>query len=228
MTKKNQKNFKIIIFQNGKQHKMLKQYVRGADALTFYNEIKEKNREEIKIKKRKLNTDHGRIKAVLYELILLQRESDNVHPRTYKNEFGDWVSEKPINGWIIQQRCEWFEEEVYWVQTKRKYYDFNKIIDELIVPRFGYFVNISIFFNKIVIDDSEEIDIIQCKTEKDAFILYDELKNHLLNVRKVIGFLFSGYLNDENRRKIRPRLVELTKLNRQEFYRRASAKPEKY
>lgn len=223
----NKKKYKLIIFQNNKQYRKIKDYSRQREALQRFEKLKAENKENIIIPKQKISTDHGRLKTVRYELVLLQRKTDEkIKPRKYTNEFGEKVQEKELNGWIIIKKCAWIEEEIFWVSTLKKQYTFIQIFDNILKPRYGYFTTVFIFLNKVVIDDGEKIDIVQCKTERESLLLYETIKKHIIDLKR-IEFLFTGYLSAESRKEIRPRLIEITGLNRREFYRRSSAKPEK-
>jgi len=224
--KKSKEKFKLIIFQNNKQHHKIKDYSLKSAAFKRYEELREKNKKNTLVPKTQISTC-GRLKTVRYELVLMQKDIDNkLKPRKYLNEFGEWVQERALGGWVIIKKCEWLEEEEFWVSNLKKRHTFNEIVKNLLEPRFGFFTNVFIFLNKVVIDDGQNIDIIQCKTEKEAFILYELIKSYMIKNKK-IEFLFTGYISADMRKKIRPRLVEITGLNRREFYRRASAKPEK-
>jgi hypothetical protein len=212
--------YKIILAKNNKQNKVIKKYTYFKPCWKKFEALKEQSNKVVI--PRKFNTHNG-LHKVRYDALLLKRKpKDKQH--TYKDYNESGILESYTlnsNNWQILDKFKWNEEEKFYVYGEKKRLTCLEIYEKCLKPRMHYFTQVLKMFNKLVIDDGEDMEVVLCKTEQDCNILYHKLLT-FADYQNLSSFLFLGHATYHTRMGLRDRLCEFTGLKRQEFYRRVS------
>lgn len=212
--------YKLIITKNNEQNKCIKKYTYFKPCMKKYEKLKEENQKVVF--PRRYGTHNG-LHKVKYNLLLLKRKETNIE-KYYKGytEFGNLTTYKlNDDNWYILDRVPWKVEEQFYVYGLKKRLTTVEIYKQCFLPRMHYFNQVIKIFNKLVIDDGEDLEVILCKTEDDCDLLYQKILS-FAHYQNLSSFLFLGDGTFLTRKNLRDRLIEFTGLKRQEFYRNVS------
>ena len=207
--------------KNNQQNKCIKKYTYFGACMKKFRKLK-KQADNIVIPKR-YGTYNG-LHNVKYDMLLLKRKLEGESVSTYK-DYNDWgvLQEYNLNDddWKILDKINWYEEEKFYVYGLKKRLTCLDIYQECLIPKIHYFTQIIKIFNKLVIDDGDDVEVILCKTEADCDLLYHKLLSFATH-QQLSSLLFLGNATFQTRKQLRQRLCEFTGLKEQEFYRKVS------
>lgn len=206
--------YRIALVKNRKIYKVIQDYKRLKHATNKFNKIKGEN--QVFYEKKYKN--YNKIQRVTYEVLLLEKKVGEKNFRKVINGYGEFVDEKITGDWIILKKFHYKEEENFHVYGCNKRLFVPDIISEVILPRITSYYQIVMVFNKIVLYNDEDIEVILCKNIPDAQRLYDFLFDFFLS-RGVLNLIFLGKANKKTRSCLYDRIQEHTGLTRKEMYR---------
>lgn len=182
--------YRILIMKNNKKYKAMGHAYWRINAMEKYHELIKKNREDVKFPaqifetNQKKQKENQRSQKVKYEIMVLERIGDDEsNVSHFRDEDGRFVeySIKDDTSYRIIAHDTWYIEETFNVYgyhpyKDRKNYDF--ILNEMLLKS-GEHDNIKRIFHfnhRLIIQHDEDIDIITCKTTKEAERLHDALQ----------------------------------------------------
>lgn len=194
----------ILLVKNKKRVKRMGAAWWRTDAQKIYNEILEKNREEVKFPVKIRTKSCGNTRAenrtnTKWELLIVQKndeEDDNV--AQFRNDDGKFIDVQIIDKkeYKIIAKDEWYVEEkfnVYGYHPKKDRKDYTFIINELFLKTLNNIhdvLRVNVLVNKVIISHSEDFDFVVCKNHEEAKRLYDTLqKDTQLSKNKKVLFL---------------------------------------
>lgn len=194
----------ILLVKNKKRVKRMGAAWWRTDAQKIYNEILEKNREEVKFPVKIRTKSCGNTRAenrtnTKWELLIVQKndeEDDNV--AQFRNDDGKFIDVQIIDKkeYKIIAKDEWYVEEkfnVYGYHPKKDRKDYTFIINELFLKTLNNIhdvLRVNVLVNKVIISHSEDFDFVVCKNHEEAERLYDTLqKDTQLSKNKKVLFL---------------------------------------
>jgi hypothetical protein len=206
--------YRIAIVKNRKIYKVIQDYKILKHALNKFNKIKEEN--QVFYEKKFKN--YKKIQRIVYEILLLEKCEGEKKFRKVINGFGEFVEEKITGNWIILKKFHQKEEENFHVYGLNRRLFVPDIIAEVIMPRISTYYQIVMVFNKIVLYDDNDIEVILCKNIDEAERLYGFLFNLFLS-KGVLNLIFLGKANQKTRSSLYDRIQAHTGLTRKEMYR---------
>lgn len=205
----------ILLVKNKRRVKRMGATWWRTDAQKIYNEILEKNREEVKFPVKIRTKSNGNTIAenkidTKWELLIVQKndkEDDNV--AQFRNDDGKFIDVQIIDKkeYKIIAKDEWYVEEkfnVYGYHPKKDRKDYTFIVNELFLKTLNNIhdvLRVNVLSNKVIISHSEDFDFVVCKNNEEAERLYDALqKDKLLSKNKNV--LFFGDIVGSTQKKL--------------------------
>lgn len=183
----------VVIMKNGKRIKSLGSAWWSLKAFEIYNNAIEKNRKEVKFPVEIYETNEKKQKQakrsikVNYEIMIIKKitdeESNVSHFRDEDGKFIECVI-KDDTSYKIIAKDKWYVEETFNVYgyhpyKNRKTYDFIK--NEMLLKDNEYdnIKRVFHFNHRLIIQNDTDIDIVTCKTPKEAERLHNALEKDL-------------------------------------------------
>lgn len=205
----------ILLVKNKRRVKRMGATWWRTDAQKIYNEILEKNREEVKFPVKIRTKSNGNTITenridTKWELLIVQKndeEDDNV--AQFRNDDGKFIDVQIIDKkeYKIIAKDEWYVEEkfnVYGYHPKKDRKDYTFIVNELFLKTLNNIhdvLRVNVLANKVIISHSEDFDFVVCKNHEEAERLYDTLqKDKLLSKNKSV--LFFGDIVGSTQKKL--------------------------
>lgn len=182
--------YRIIIMKNNKKFKSLSYAYWRLNAMEKYHDFIEENRKEVKFPvaifetNQKKQKEAKRSQRAKYEIMVLERISDDEsNVSHFRDEDGKFVeySIKDDTSYRIIAREDWYIEETFNVYGYNPYRDrknFDFILNEMVL-KIGEHDNIKRVFHfnhRLIIQNGDDIEIVTCKTAKEAERLHDALQ----------------------------------------------------
>ncbi len=195
----------VIIMKNGKRIKSLGSAWWRLNAFEIYNNAIKENRQEVKFPVEIYETNEKKQKQakrsvkVKYEIMIIKKvaddESNISHFRDEDGKFEECVI-KDDTSYKIIAKDDWYVEETFNVYgyhpyKDRKTYDFIK--NEMLLKETEYddIKRVFHFNHRLIIQSDTDIDIITCKTPKEAERLHNFLEKDLCDKPNIF---FTGKL----------------------------------
>lgn len=194
------------------------------DAQKIFNEILERNRNEVKFPVKIRTMSSRKIRAenktdTKWELLIVQKNDineDNVSQ--FRNDDGKFVDVQIIDKteYKIIAREEWFVEEkfnVYGYHPKKDRKDYTFILNELFLKKLDKIhdiLRVNVLVNKVIISHSEDFDFIVCKNNEEAERLYDALQNDKLLSKSKNVIFFGDIVGMEQKKLMYNKMEEKT------------------
>ena len=194
------------------------------DAQKIFNEILERNRNEVKFPVKIRTMSSRKIRAenktdTKWELLIVQKNDineDNVSQ--FRNDDGKFVDVQIIDKteYKIIAREEWFVEEkfnVYGYHPKKDRKDYTFILNELFLKKIDKIhdiLRVNVLVNKVIISHSEDFDFIVCKNNEEAERLYDALQNDKLLSKNKNVIFFGDIVGMEQKKLMYNKMEEKT------------------
>ena len=195
----------VVIMKNGKKVKSLGCAWWRLNAFELYNNAIEKNRQEVKFPvelyetNEKKQKEAKRSQKVNYEIMIIKKitdeESNVSHFRDEKGKYVECII-KDDTSYKIIAKDDWYVEETFNVYgyhpyKDRKNYDFIK--NEMLLKENEYddIKRVFHFNHRLIIQNDTDIDIITCKTPKEAERLHNALEKDLSGNKNIF---FTGKL----------------------------------
>jgi len=173
--------YRVVLLINGVYKKTLHQCKTRETAFKNLYKLAEKNK--VFYPKKFINTKT--IKPVLYQIAV-----------TKPTEYGKLYSEKPLGDWTILHTEPYEVEETFWIyglDAKKKRPNIHEVVKRLLRGAFGKKVvkQVIIVYNKVIIHNENQFDMIICKNLEDAQRLHHTLAK-IAKKQKIKNLLFMG------------------------------------
>jgi hypothetical protein len=204
--------YQIILYNNGKRVKVIKNYNLYTNAIKKYRSILKDNK--VYFPKKTLwdgsETD--------YELVLIA-PVENKTKEFFRNEFGAMVRVKPKGDFSIKQISQYKIEEVFRDKIKNKKIVFKDVIKTLI-KKHELTPVIYVLNNKIYVEyfDDDEVDLYVLKNCDDAYRLCETIRS-FASANNLVNFIYFHEPSLENKTRIYDLLSERYKITREYMYR---------
>jgi len=182
----------VILVSNGEYKKTFhKCKTRDTAFINFYK-IKEKNK--VLFPKKFINTNG--IKPVKYQIYITKPTEDDDIFRTLRDDYGKLYREKPIGNWTIIHSDEYFIEETFWIyglDSKAKRPTIAEIVKRLMTGAHSTKMvkQIVVIYNKVLIYNENQFDMVLCKNMEDAQRLHHTLAK-IAKKQKIKSLMFMG------------------------------------
>jgi hypothetical protein len=206
----NQKKFKVVIFKNNKKKKVVKSFVTKQRALSYYNDLLNKNSLV------KFNKEFENGKRCSYMIGLIFEGLDLNSKFFFTDRFGRNISITSSDFEIIKLNDYLNEDYLFDIKKNKKIsYDefYNSILNKKEISL------ISKLNNKIIIQNNESIELFSLKNEEDSERIIDILSNE-----KQKPYLISVDFSIEQRKYLY-KLLEDYGFNKKMLYRKTTTHP---
>lgn len=162
-------------------------------AFMNYHNLIEKNK-KVKFPKKYINTK--KIKPVEYKICVVKPTTEGDVFRTIRDKYGKTYVEKPIGDWTILDSEEYNIEETFWIygfDSKLNRPIIDDIVKKLVSGAYKQKMvkQIIVVYNKLIIYNEEQFDMVICKCIEDAQRLHHTLAK-IAKKQKMKSLLFMG------------------------------------
>ena len=184
--------FRVVLAANGVYKKTLHRCKTRDTAFINFHRIKDANKVMFTIKF--INT--GKISPVKYEIYVTKPTEESDVFRTLRDEYGKLYKEKPLGDWTILH-SEIFEiEEHFWIygfHSKKERPTITEVVKRLMTGAYSKKVvkQVIVVYNKLIIYNEEQFDMVLCKNLQDAQRLHHSL-GKIAKKQKIKSLLFMG------------------------------------
>jgi len=185
--------YRVILISNGVYKKTLHKCKTKETAFKNFNLLLDKNK-TIKFPKKNINTQ--KIKPVEYQLCVVKpTEPDDVF-RIIRDDYGKTYTEAPIGNWTILNSEKYNVEETFWIygyNSKLNRPTIDVILKKLVSNAYKKNIvkQIIVVYNKLIIYNEDQFDMIICKCIEDAQRLHHTLAK-ISKKQKIKSLLFMG------------------------------------
>lgn len=186
--------YRIIITKNGKYLSTIYRCQRKNSAFSQFNKLKNENKKNILFPKKFINNSNG-VKPVEFKILVVKVTEPNDEFRLLKDKLGRIYTEEPLGVFTILEDDEYNFEETFWVygvETK-KYTERPTIKDILKKLSIGAYKKdmskqVIVVYNKLIIHNEEQFDMVLCKNREDAHRLHMELYKaaHRIKIKSLV------------------------------------------
>lgn len=185
--------YRVIIIKNGEYQKTLHKSKTRQTAFTNYWKLIDENK-KVMFPKKYVNTK--KIKPIEYKICVIKPTEPNDTFRTIRDDFGRTYTEKPIGDWTILDSFEYQIEERFWVHgmdPKSNRPTIKEIVKRLVsgAHKKNLTKQIIVLYNKLIIYNEEQFDMVICKCKVDAQRLHHTLAK-IAKKQKIKSLLFMG------------------------------------
>lgn len=224
--KKIKRIYRVILVGNNQQKKNYGTFKTEKEAYAVFNKILENNNNvSIPVE---YNTKTI-VKKMKYELLIIKsKTSIDVDDNRFRDDYGEFVVyETNSPEWIVHDKAKYLKEEKFWVfgdNGKKNRKDCYWIYDEFIKKyacSVDNFLNIYIYYNKLLFDCTEKLNMVICKNKSDCIRLYNYLENRFHDDKTLKHALFSGSVTNSKKRKDMciEKIRKLTNWNNDKIFR---------
>ena len=206
----NQKKFKVVIFKNNKKKKVVKSFVTKQRALSYYNDLLNKNSLV------KFNKEFENGKRCSYMIGLIFEGLDLNSKFFFTDKFGRNVSITSSDFEIIKLN-DYLSEDFLFNIKKNKKISYNEFYNSIISKK--EITLISKLNNKIIVQNNDMIELFSLKNEEDSERIIDILSNE-----KQKPYLISVDFSIEQRKYLY-KLLEDYGFNKKMLYRKTTTHP---
>ena len=231
MARRNKKRIYSIIFINhGKQLKTLYSEETEEKIYKRFGKLLKENKKII-FPMRYNNEKHVMVESEHEIAIIKCKEIGDHDVNKIKDSYGKYVNyETSDEDWIIIDRADYDVEETFWVygyHPKLQRKTFQWIFDN-IITRGGkdknMFKSIQVFYNKILVECNNDLDIIICKNKNDSIRFYNQTEEWCKS-KKFKNILFIGDISKSaHKSNIIQKIKKLTNWSNKKI-RRPSTRP---
>lgn len=184
--------YRVILTYNGEYKKTLhKSKTRETAFINFYT-IKDNNK--VLFPKKFLNS--YKIKPVKYEICVTKETEEGDSFRILRDDYGKLYTEKPLGDWTILTSDEWLVEETFTMYGSYEKYGRVTIMDimrRLMINAHSKKMvkQIIVVYNKLIIHNEDQFDMVVCKNLEDAQRLHHMLAKSAKK-QKIKSLMFMG------------------------------------
>ena len=199
--------YHIIITRDNKQVEFIGFFRKESKANAKFHQLV-KESEKVKFPVKFININRS-ITEANYEIVLIKYKEEGESKTTLlRNQYGEFVEHETNNeNWIVYDKAPYYKEETFWVYgfhplIQRKNFDF--IFENLVKPKAikkDTMLNIMVYKNKLLLETTNNLDLIICKNHSDCVRLYNTIEEESKK-SKFKYILFSGDWNTRSKGKI--------------------------
>jgi hypothetical protein len=168
--------YRVVLLSNGEYKKTL--YKCKTRETAFIKFHKFKNENNVFYPKRFINTK--KIKPVKFEICVTKPTEDTDTFRLLRDKYGKVFVEKPLGDWTILHSDQYEVEEQFWIyghDSKKNRPTIKEIVKKLMVNAYSAKLvkQVIVVYNKLVIYNETDFDLVLCKNTEDAQRLHHTL-----------------------------------------------------
>lgn len=184
--------YRVILVSNGEYKKTLHRCKTRETAFINYHRIKDENK--ILYPKKFINTKG--LRPVKYQIYITKPTEDTDTFRILRDDYGKLYTEKPIGDWTILESDDYQIEEtfyIYGLDPKIDRPNITEVIKRLVTGAHAKRMvkQIIVVYNKLIIYNEDQFDMIVCKNLEDAQRLHHTLAK-IAKKQKIKSLLFMG------------------------------------
>ena len=184
--------FRVILVANGVYKKTLHKSKTRETAFINYHSIKEKN--NVLYPRRFINTNG--IKPVKYQIFVTKITEEGDTFRLLRDDYGKTYTEEPIGDWTILASDDFEVEETFWLygfNPKADRPNISEVVKKLMIGAYAKKMvkQIIVVYNKLIIYNEDQFDMVICKNMEDAQRLHHTLSK-IAKKQKIKSLLFMG------------------------------------
>jgi hypothetical protein len=184
--------FRVVLVANGEYKKTLHRCKTRETAFINFHKIKETNKV---LFPRKLINTKG-IKPVKYQIYITKPTQEGDVFRILRDEYGKLYTEKPLGDWTILHSDDYDIEETFWMygfDPKRERPTISEVVKRLMIGAHSKKMvkQIIVVYNKLIIYNEDQFDMVLCKNMEDAQRLHHTLAK-IAKKQKIKSLMFMG------------------------------------
>lgn len=184
--------YRVILIYNGQYKKTLHKSKTRETSFINYRSLIDNNK--VLYPKRFLNT--VKIKPVKYEICITKETEEGDVFRILRDDYGKLYTEKPIGDWTILTSEEWLVEETFYLfgrDSKKERVGISEIVRRLMIDAHSKKTvkQIIVVYNKLIIHNENQFDMVICKNLVDAQRLHHTLAK-VAKKQKIKSLMFMG------------------------------------
>ena len=184
--------YRVVLVANGEYKKTLHKCKTRETAFINFHKIKDENK--VLYPKKFINT--GGIKPVKFEIYVTKPTEEGDSFRLLRDDYGKTYIEKPLGDWTILHSDDYQIEETFWVyglDSKAERPNISEVVKRLMQGAHGKKMvkQVIVVYNKLIIHNEEQFDMVLCKNLEDAQRLHHTLAK-IAKKQKIKSLLFMG------------------------------------
>ena len=185
-------DYRVILVANGEYKKTLHRCKTRETAFINFHRLLEDNK--VLFPRKFINTKT--IQPVTYKICVSKpTEKDDVF-RTLRDDFGRTYTEKPLGDWTILHSDDYQVEETFWIyglNPKANRPTIHEVIKRLVTGAYAKNMvkQVIVVYNKVIIHNEDQFDMIICKNLEDAQRLHHALAK-VAKKQKIKSLMFMG------------------------------------
>lgn len=185
--------YRVILLSNGVFKKTLHKSKTPQTAFLNYHKLKEEN--NVLYSKKFINSLG--IKPVKYQICVTKIKEEGDTFRILRDDYGKLYTEKPIGDWIILDSDDYQLEETFYIygyeMKDGQRPNITEVVKRLMVNAHAKKAvkQIIVVYNKLIIYNEEQFDMVLCKNLEDAQRLHHTLAK-IAKKQKIKSLMFMG------------------------------------
>jgi hypothetical protein len=185
--------YRVILVKNGKYKKTLHRCLTRETSFIKFRTLKDENK---KVMFPKGNVNYNKIEKVNYKICVVKDTEEGDKFRILRDSYGKVYQEPPFGDWTILDDADYQIEETFWLFGKNPKNDRVTIHDIVKLLMVGVYKKsmtkqVIVVYNKLVIHNEDQFDMIICKCMDDAQRLHHMLAK-VARKNKIKNLLFMG------------------------------------
>ncbi len=183
--------YRVILISNGKYKKTLYKCKTKESVFLKYHKMREEN--NILFPKKFINKNG--IKPVKYQICVTKPTEESDTFRILRDDYGKLYTEKPLGDWTILASDEYNIEETFYIYgyESEDRPTIREVVKRLMIGAHSKRMvkQIIVVYNKLIIYNEDQFDMIICKNLEDAQRLHHTLAK-IAKKQKIKSLLFMG------------------------------------
>jgi hypothetical protein len=184
--------YRVVLVANGEYKKTLHKCKTRETAFINFYKIKDENK--VLYPKKFINTSG--IKPVKFQIYITKPTEEGDSFRLLRDEYGKTYTEKPLGDWTILHSDDYQVEETFWVygmDAKAERPTISEVVKRLMQGAYAKKMvkQVIVVYNKLIIHNEEQFDMVLCKNLEDAQRLHHTLAK-IAKKQKIKSLLFMG------------------------------------
>lgn len=217
-------DYRVVLVCNGEYKKTLHRCKTRETAFLNFHRIKDDNK--VLFPRKFVNTKG--IKPVKCQIYVTKPTEDSDTFRILRDDYGKLYTEAPLGDWTILHSDDYEVEETFWLfgmNPKKERPTIKEIVKRLVQGAHSKKMvkQIIVVYNKLIIYNEEQFDMVLCKNMEDAQRLHHTLAK-IAKKQKIKSLMFMGTASQVMISKMYDLIHEKTKWNYIKI-RRTSTRP---
>lgn len=185
-------DYRVVLVCNGEYKKTLHRCKTRETAFLNFHRIKDDNK--VLFPRKFVNTKG--IKPVKCQICVTKPTEDSDTFRILRDEYGKLYTEAPLGDWTILHSDDYEIEETFWLygmNPKKERPTIKEIVKRLVQGAHAKKMvkQIIVVYNKLIIYNEEQFDMVLCKNMEDAQRLHHTLAK-IAKKQKIKSLMFMG------------------------------------